>query len=140
MREIKFRVFIEKVGWVIPSHGVHAIDFVSMKVKVDVSGLDEIVEYDFDEVELMQYTGLREDGDCMENDDKREVYEGDIIKECGFDDFYIVEFKDSKFIARKLKRSGGIFTRRNKDLDYVMSHVIWGNIFENPELLEGEKQ
>jgi hypothetical protein len=77
-----------------------------------------------DNIELMQYTGLKD-----KNGKGKEIYEGDILMfETGERQGYMKEvvFEDGKFkpIADELKSFS--------DLDCE----IIGNIYENPELLE----
>jgi len=71
IREIKFRAFIKNLKWMVP---VEMIDFSSRTVEVDLSdGNGDTSEYGFDEIELMQFTGLKD------KNGSKEVYEGDIV-------------------------------------------------------------
>jgi hypothetical protein len=67
--------------------------------------------------------------------------EGDIIIEDGWGDiFYLIVFKDCKFIAKKIGyHNGDIWTRRDKDLGDIAEPIIIGNTYDNPELLEKEE-
>lgn len=59
MREIKFRAFIKNLEWMLP---VERICFDCNTVEVDLTdGNGDTAEYDFDEVEVMQYTGLQDE-------------------------------------------------------------------------------
>ncbi|MGA4766453.1 YopX family protein [Streptococcus infantarius] len=93
-------------------------------------------EMDFDEIELMQSTGLK---------DKKgkEIYEGDIVKlsDCD-DDVYVTPVVwDKNYACFGVSFSGKYpisfdyleeFYTELKDIEVV------GNIYENPELLGGE--
>ena len=98
---------------------------------------------DWDEIELMQFTGL-------EDKNGKEIYEGDILKlpiydipavYCG-DDFYVVEFRFGAFRAIRMDQ----YKDRNDERKYkhrpfmgaVLEPIlktVEGNIHENPELL-----
>ena len=74
---------------------------------------------------LGQYTGLPDEN-------KQDVYEGDILFDDSGDDVYEVKFEDGKFVA---------ILDGNVELD--LSEVAYrcsviGNIHDNPELLEGK--
>lgn len=70
MRELKFKVYIKSLGWVVP---VERICFDVQTVEVDLTnGQEDTAEYDFDEVEIMQYVGIKD----MYN---KEVWERDIL-------------------------------------------------------------
>lgn len=75
--------------------------------------------------ELMQSTGLKDNNGV-------EIYEGDIIKN-SYDEIYTVKWFDASFYLEE-KYNGGF--------DYFELHFgdnkeVIGNIYENPELLEG---
>ena len=77
-------------------------------------------------VELMQSTGLKDINGT-------EIYEGDIIKN-PYDEIYTVKWFDAAFYLEE-KYNGGfdyfeLYSGDNKK--------VIGNIYENPELLEGE--
>lgn len=81
----------------------------------------------------MQYTGLKDAND-------KEIYEGDIVtKDTGDDLYYLIEFKqdDAKFVMKNLRNRPMFFESRYIDIFNGCCEIV-GNIYENPELLEGE--
>jgi uncharacterized phage protein (TIGR01671 family) len=85
---------------------------------------------------LLQYTGLKEKN-------KKEIYEGDIVKVFPFTGCYHIvkptlfeiKFENAKFIAEGINH--GI---SQVHLDYYSNHCeIIGSIYENPELLKGDR-
>lgn len=89
----------------------------------EVEYFDDSINYRFDhfcngadeDVEFMQSTGIKDRNGV-------EIYEGDIVKAFGAN-IHVVEFYDGKF-------------NPISDLEAIYWEVI-GNIYENPELLEG---
>lgn len=86
----------------------------------------------FDEVELMQCTGLKDKNGRM-------IYEGDIVK------LYTVSGNGvGRILIEKVfweEYSGGFVTSGNYGygrFDYDDVYEVIGNIYENPELLESE--
>ncbi|MGM8224554.1 YopX family protein (plasmid) [Clostridium perfringens] len=125
-REIKFRVWSEK------NKKMLEIQKHSFKTGKSMPyGFN--MEYDFGE--LMQYTGLKDENE-------KEIYEGDIlsIKIYSRDKVIVegktvVEFKDGCF---------GVIWGHDKAFLSLNSFFkakfeVIGNIYENPELLRGEK-
>ena len=70
-----------------------------------------------------QYTGLKDENE-------REIYEGDIVKHAIWGDVYEIMFED-----------GGFHVLSSYDFQTINEYPleVIGNIYENPELLEGEK-
>lgn len=121
MRKIKFR------AWDKQNKNMEKVDLLGSNVLHIKNSEWENTE-DF---EVMQYTGLKDDNSL-------EIFEGDIIKENGWDGiFYLIIEKGCKFIAKKIgDHNGDIFTKRDIDLDAVLWPVIVGNEYDNPELLD----
>lgn len=97
--------------------------------------------FSFDDIELMQYTGLHDENG-------KEIYEGDIIEFSydmfvgNFDTFIakgVVVFDEGAFYVELLENE-----RTTKDEAYLLYSInldtieVIGNKFENPELLGGE--
>ncbi|EAC5135333.1 hypothetical protein FSB91_08130 [Listeria monocytogenes] len=124
MRAIEFSVFIKETKEMLP---VTDLSFVTKEV--GVSGCYEANclmctdLYSFDDVVLMQYTGLRDKN-------AKKIFEGDI----GWDEhnecYGVVKFEEGKFLY--------VWENIVEDLWEVADGIeICGNIHENLELLEG---
>ena len=89
----------------------------------------------FDDVKLMQSTGLKDKND-------KEIYEGDIIKDS--EDFIAQVVYDKEYAGFGLNyqpfdlTEGLSVTFEELKNEYRNTFEIIGNIYENPELLEGE--
>jgi len=120
MREIRFRAWhqVEK-----KMHWVRAIHFDGY---VNLDGDEEFSTFQvpFDQVELLQFTGLLDKNG-------KEMWEGDIMTREGEDWKDLVIFKDGAFL---LSDGGGVCE------DFIgagdFGFEVIGNCFENPELLE----
>ena len=129
MREIKFRAWDEEDKRMYCDDKV-IVTFIGFLEEVYVkrnSTVDELIDY-----KLMQYTGIKDSNG-------NEIYEGDIVK---VEDYFGGDIIGN--IIYDEITAGYVFNKGNEinyfqitlDLeDYV--HYVIGNIYENPELLEG---
>jgi YopX protein. len=118
MRKIKFMAYIKSLGWLV---AVERICFDCNTVEVDLTnGQGDTCEYDFDEVILIQYTGLN---DCNDS----EIFEG-----------HLLDFKDKKHAHRigvpfeVVYKSGSFMTKQkdiNSDEEYRYNN-LWDILFE----------
>lgn len=131
MRDIKFRAYIRDKNPRVPSEinkivEVKSLHLGSKKAIIGYSGGNYSIK--FDEIELMQYTGLKDKNG-------REIYEGDIVKikpERAY-----VKWND-KYRYFQLVPIGDYYFDSDvigQALEYVEAEVI-GNIYDNSELLE----
>ena len=130
MRDIKFRAFVKNPKWMVP---VEMIDLKYQTAEVDLSyGNGATSEYEFDEIELMQFTGLYDSGGTL-------IYEGDIIMVFDPDKKHQIQqvvFQDGAFCGYSPKKS-----TRWTLLDILIgAHgvEVIGNVHENEDLLEGK--
>ena len=124
MREIKFRAWIKELNEI---REVEYINFWKKMISFPNKFCKEYyLNADFDEIELMQYTGLK---DMRE----KEIYEGDILFESFGERYYKVIFENGSFRAE----FEGDFEEYSFDLIDVVAQgcEIVGNIYENSELL-----
>lgn len=126
--EPKFRALDRLTGKMFP---VGIIDYSIQSVYIEEpNGL--YGERDFDEVELMQSTGLFDKNG-------KEIYEDDIVRITLTDGFRYVVGEDGA-----VKYKLGAFYILNGLDEYLISdfHIddieVVGNIYENPELLKGK--
>lgn len=125
-RDIKFRAWVKDRKAIFE---VVLINYVTKKVTYlfeRVGHLLNIRHEKFNDIELMQYSGLT---DMME----KEIYEGDILFESFGERYYKVVFLNGSFRAE----FEGDFEEHSFDLIDVVAQgcKIVGNIYENPELL-----
>ena len=121
MREIKFRAWLKEERKMVNVEtlfiGINRLCFGNSKT-------EDLFFRDFEEVELMQYTGLKDKNG-------KEIYEGDIYHVGDKNIRYLVVWFDSGFEGKQLRSTSyaGLESWA-KDIE------ILGNIYENPELLE----
>lgn len=148
MRDIKFRAYIKDTNKRVPSEMNKIVEVKSLHLgsrKVIIGYSKSPSNYgnysiSFDDIELMQYTGLKDKNG-------KEIYEGDIIHIN--DDFlnefnYLVEWNEEylryylySVDKEKLNKLGGILEAHLNSLEVE----VIGNIYDNPDLLEkGEEE
>ena len=115
MREIKFRIWDKERKEMI---NIGRIDIADGSCKPTIFG-DIFYDY-WNDVELMQYTGLKDKNGV-------EIYEGDIVET---EDYYVGDrlmVKGTKQIIDDIRFCGKLLPCK-----------VIGNVYENPELVEYE--
>ena len=135
MREIKFRAWLKEDR---KMEDIKTIDFTDKTIrclkKNEFINAYLLRRVSFDDVELMQYTGVKDKNG-------KEIYEGDIVLiklyETSTWHKTVVGFKKGAFIADLIDK---------EDYVYIFHHgftgddfEIIGNIYENKNLLEENK-
>ena len=132
---IKFRAYIKSLKWSLP---VERICFDCKTVEIDLTdGNGDTSEYEFDEVELIQFTGRKDknrvdifDGDAVDGSYINPMT-GETIKR-----IYSVVFENGCYIARLIGKS----PYGDTQLYFVNEKCeVIGNIYDNPEFLEVER-
>lgn len=119
-RDIKFRAWEKNLKQIIP---VYNIDFKSQMINKDAAWRL------FDEVELMQYTGLKDKND-------KEICKGDILEFVAVGTKWVVGFRNSAFVISHKNSNVNILYDCAIE-DGILTHMkVIGNIYENPELLK----
>ena len=104
-------------GKPVPEH--HYIMFEQM---TDWGLPNQMYQVEVDPATVGQYTGLSDV-------DGRRIFDGDIVEDYGGGNRYVIRFVDGYFLAYR-----SMDTLFGQEID--MRRVI-GNVFDNPELLEG---
>ena len=128
MREIKFRAWHKEekiIGEVL------GIDILYKEIFFSNEDVDCYEHTDFKDIELMQYTGLKDKNN-------KEIYEGDIVKLRTNHGIGVVKNYDEwgAFVVEYIKPRPLAVLGTNY---YKEDIEVIGNIYENPELL-GEKE
>lgn len=125
MREIKFRIWVKDRKEIFE---VVLINYVSKKVTYILEKIGHLlnIRHDkFNDVEFMQYTGLK---DMM----GKEIYEGDIVKFLNgiFEVIWCNEKASFMLKNKEYKEFLSFVYENNNEMEIV------GNIYENPKLME----
>ena len=130
MREIKFRVWVkdrkEIFEIVLINYASKKVTYILERIGHPLNIRDgKFNDVEFNEIELMQYTGLKDEyGD--------EIYEGDIVTLHNSRYKVIFNMEQARFVLRDDKFEMEIpFTNNNNERMEII-----GNIYENPELIE----
>ena len=139
----KFRVWMKSLKWMCDVTNISFDSkFVDICQQGDIERYTEM-SVEFDEVELMQSTGLKDK-------DGQEIFEGDIVKRDGVKRPEIVRFgewTDVDSLGYKEQYIGFYFESEHEGQEWLHSvqpqfnhlYKVIGNVYENPELLEDKK-
>lgn len=131
MREIKFRLYSTEEEEMFFNENIVNIDLVCNLARIENERFKGF--FDFSEGEesiLMQYTGLKDKNG-------KEIYEGDIVKTYESNIICEVIFSEgAMFMLRWNDKKWGNNEYHHYGVGAFILEVI-GNIYENPELLEG---
>lgn len=129
-REIKFR------GWDSVNEVMLPVESINFREGyVSLNEGDNSLTDTLEMIELMQYTGLKDKNG-------KEIYEGDIVsfyndEEYRFKSTNALVIYDSAAFMLEHKKLGKEYLGE-MDIENMCIKII-GNIYENPELLRGEK-
>ena len=125
MREIKFRAWLKEERKIVNVEtlfiGINRLCFGNSKT-------EDLFFRDFEEVELMQYTGLKDKNG-------KEIYEGDILFFRDENMKYIVVWQDTAFIIKSIEIRKYLEKMCWLDDTEICCEIV-GNIYENKKLSE----
>ena len=144
-REIKFRAYIKNENKRVPSKTNKIVEVKSLHLgskKAIIGYSKNSYNYgnysiSFDDIELMQYTGLHDENG-------KEIYEGDIVSKEVFDDTKPNYINKSYAKVVYIEELAGFYlvNKSNKILwevaDDKYNIEVVSTIYDNPELLGGE--
>ena len=146
MRDIKFRAYIKDTNKRVPSEINKIVEVKSLHLgsrKAIIGYSKSSSNYgnysiSFDDIELMQYTGLHDKNG-------KEIYEGDIVEEVYFNPKfdeqerrygkYIVKYEEDRCGYVPFACGDGCGCCEDEVINVNNAEVI-GNVWDNPDLLE----
>lgn len=123
-REIKFRAYHKERKEMFE---IASIDFEEKKAALS-NGIIKLLNVDFKQFELLQYTGLKDKND-------KEIYEGDILFFRDENTKYVVVWQDTAFIIKSIEIRKYSEKMCWLDDTEICCEIV-GNIYENKNLLE----
>ena len=128
-REIKFRAWLKEDK---KMENVKTMDFTDKTIrclkKNEFINAYLLRRVSFDDVELMQYTGVKDKND-------KEIYEGDILFFRDENTKYVVVWQDTAFIIKSIEIRKYSEKMCWLDDTEICCEIV-GNIYENKNLLE----
>ena len=127
----KFRAYLKETETL--AEVIH-ISFENKVLKVRHWEYGESTWLDFNQVELLQFTGLKDKNG-------KKIYEGDIVSD-QYANIYTPIFRNGIYMAYNVE-----YLHLTEQEPSTQFNVVWkngceiiGNIYDNPELLEGEDE
>ena len=135
-RDIKFRIYDTDEKEMFYQEDIDYIDINNeiAYINQDGGGYDYLIDFVYGDGKLMQYTGLKDKNG-------KEIYEGDIL---GRHEYWPIRIEYDKgcFMVRdldKVRYNNLILNVPICNFESINDWKVIGNIYENPELLEGER-
>lgn len=124
---LRFRAWNKATKEMYEVDDIMSIDFGKSEICVKTLFFEQINRYDFDDIVLMQSTGLTDKND-------REIFEGDVVK-------MAKNVYSEPTYYEVVRHRGGAYRLESKQYgcELWLRHTdceIAGDIYENPELLE----
>ena len=134
----KYRAFVKKENKLFETDDLLLIDFLNEEVMLQQNSIIYATSFDFDEVVLMQSTGLKDKNG-------KEIFDGDIVTDG--DVTSDIKYHQTLGFYMIGKYGFSVPFGQGVDVEYFeefADHVsktfeVVGNIYENPELLEVEE-
>ncbi|WP_415341517.1 YopX family protein [Clostridium perfringens] len=130
-RDIKFRAwdrYKERMGEIDKFH------LKDKECSLILDNGDKIIHFYYDEIDIMQYTGLKDKNG-------KEIYEGDILERHGYWPIRI-EYDKGCLMVRDLdevRYNNLILNVPICNFESINDWKVIGNIYENPEVLRSEE-
>jgi uncharacterized phage protein (TIGR01671 family) len=131
-REIKFRAWDIELGFMVDPDYYFVMFDGSIWFNNCADGEDDLTEQTF-KLKIMQYTGLKDKNG-------KEIYEGDILNNIEAVDIawrQVVEFETGAFWRKDISKGDDSQWEFDGWETVGEDWEVIGNIYENPELLEG---